>query len=29
MKAHIGADADCGVTRCLDTSLAKLNDSQV
>jgi len=29
MKAHIGVDADSGVTHSLDTSTAKLHDSQV
>jgi IS5 family transposase len=29
MKAHIGVDADSGVTHSLDTSTAKLQDSQV
>lgn len=29
MKAHIGVDADSGVTHSLDTSTAKVHDSQV
>ena len=29
MKAHIGVDADSGVTHSLETSTAKLHDSQV
>lgn len=29
MKAHIGVDADSGVTHSLDTSTAKLHDSQI
>ena len=29
MKAHIGVDADSGVTHSLETSMAKLHDSQV
>ncbi len=29
MKAHIGVDVDSGVTHSLDTSTAKLHDSQV
>ena len=29
MKAHIGVDADTGVTHSLETSTAKLHDSQV
>jgi transposase, IS5 family len=29
MKAHIGVDADSGVTQSLETSTAKLHDSQV
>ena len=29
MKAHIGVDADSGVTHSLDTSTAKLYDSEV
>ena len=29
MKAHVGVDADSGVVHSLDTSTAKLHDSQV
>ena len=29
LKAHIGVDADCGVVHSLDTSTAKLHDSQI
>ena len=29
MKAHIGVDADSGVTHSVETSTAKLHDSQV
>lgn len=29
MKAHVGADADSGITHSLETSTAKLHDSQV
>ena len=29
MKAHIGVDADSGVAHSLETSTAKLHDSQV
>jgi IS5 family transposase len=29
MKAHIGVDAESGITHSLETSTAKLHDSQV